>query len=159
MDFTKNTNLSIEKISENKTSGNELSVTKISDSTAEKTFTNNASFHFVTDTLTILWEPADSGCRLLRCFGNSPILNVPDMIDGRTVSEMGAYCFSRSRPRFPEKIYKTIFIDWKADRLLTRKILIFQLLEQSLMVPFLKKSLFLTVQQHFTMPHFITAVN
>jgi len=156
MDFTKNTNLSIEKISENKTSGTELSVTKIYDSTAEKTFTNNAFSHFVTDTMTILWEPADSGCRLLRCFGNSPILNVPDMIDGRTVSEMGAYCFSRSRPRFPEKIYKTIFI---ADRLLTRKILIFQLLEQSLMVPFLKKSLFLTVQQHFTMPHFITAVN
>lgn len=30
MDFTKNTNLSIEEISENKTSGNELSVTKIS---------------------------------------------------------------------------------------------------------------------------------
>ena len=42
MDFTKKTNLSIEEISENKTSGNELSVTKISDSTAEKTFTNNA---------------------------------------------------------------------------------------------------------------------
>lgn len=81
MDFTKNTNLSIEEISENKTSGNELSVTKISDSTAEKTFTNNAFSHFVTDTMTILWEPADSGCRLLRCFGNSPILNVPDMID------------------------------------------------------------------------------
>lgn len=111
MDFTKNTNLSIEEISENKTSGNELSVTKTSDSTAEKTFTNNAFSHFVTDTMTILWEPVDSGCRLLRCFGNSPILNVPDMIDGRTVSEMGAYCFSRSRPRFPEKIYKTIFID------------------------------------------------
>ena len=92
MDFTKNTNLSIEKISENKTSGNELSVTKISDSTAEKTFTNNASFHFVTDTLTILWEPADSGCRLLRCFGNSPILNVPDMIDGRTVSSHFTDC-------------------------------------------------------------------
>ena len=46
MDFTKNTNLSIEEISENKTSGNELSVTKISDSTAEKTFTNNAFSHF-----------------------------------------------------------------------------------------------------------------
>lgn len=61
--------------------------------------------------MTILWEPADSGCRLLRCFGNSPILNVPDMIDGRAVSEIGAYCFSCSRPRFPEKIYKTIFID------------------------------------------------
>ena len=38
MDFTKNTNLSIEKISENKTSGTELSVTKIYDSTAEKSF-------------------------------------------------------------------------------------------------------------------------
>ena len=56
MDFTKNTNLSIEKISENKTSGTELSVTKIYDSTAEKTFTNNAFSHFVTDTMTILWE-------------------------------------------------------------------------------------------------------
>ena len=54
MDFTKNTNLSIEKISENKTSGTELSVTKIYDSTAEKTFTNNAFSHFVTDTMTIL---------------------------------------------------------------------------------------------------------
>ena len=164
MDFTKNTNLSIEEISENKTSGNELSVTKISDSTAEKTFTNNAFSHFVTDTMTILWEPADSGCRLLRCFGNSPILNVPDMIDGRTVSEMGAYCFSRSRPRFPEKIYKTIFIDienqettLESGQAFNQKD--FELLEQSLMVPFLKKSLFLTVQQHFTMPHFITAVN
>ena len=42
MDFTKNTNLSIEEISENKTSVNELSFTNISDSTVEKTFTNNA---------------------------------------------------------------------------------------------------------------------
>ena len=50
MDFTKNTNLSIEEISENKTSGNELSVTKTSDSTAEKTFTNNhGSYSFVDD--------------------------------------------------------------------------------------------------------------
>lgn len=65
----------------------------------------------ITLSLIILWEPVDSGCRLLRCFGNSPILNVPDMIEGRAVSEIGAYCFSRSRPRFPEKIFKTIFID------------------------------------------------
>lgn len=76
MDFTKNTNLSIEEISENKTSGNELSVTKISDSTAEKTFTNNAFSHFVTDTMTILWEPADSGCRLLQLFWQQSLLNV-----------------------------------------------------------------------------------
>ncbi len=72
MDFTKNTNLSIEKISENKTSGTELSVTKIYDSTAEKTFTNNAFSHFVTDTMTILWEPADSGCRLSSPFWQQP---------------------------------------------------------------------------------------
>lgn len=63
------------------------------------------------NTLTLLWEPVDSGCRLLRCFGNSPILNVPDRIDERKVTEIGAYCFSRSRPRFPEAVYKTIFID------------------------------------------------
>ena len=63
------------------------------------------------DTLIFLWEPVASGCRLLRCFGNSPILNIPDMIDERELTEIGAYCFSRSRPKFPEKIYKTIFID------------------------------------------------
>lgn len=60
---------------------------------------------------TVFWEPVASGCRLLRCFGNSPILNVPDIIDRKKVTEIGSYCFSRSRPRFPEKIYKTIFID------------------------------------------------
>lgn len=47
MDFTKNTNLSIEEISENKTSGNELSVTKISDSTAGKKLYKYAFSHFV----------------------------------------------------------------------------------------------------------------
>lgn len=63
------------------------------------------------NTLTFLWEPVDSGCRLLRCFGNSPILNIPYRINNREVTEIGAYCFSRSRPRFPEAVYKTIFID------------------------------------------------
>ena len=106
MDFTKNTNLSIEEISENKTSGNELSVTKISDSTAEKTFTNNAFSHFVTDTMTILWEPADSGCRLLRCFGNSPILNVPDMIDGRQSVKLEPTVFPVPAPDFLRKFTK-----------------------------------------------------
>ena len=71
----------------------------------------NLSTEKTSDTLIMLWEPVDSGCRLLRCFGNSPILNIPDMIDGKEITEIGAYCFSRSRPRFPEKIYKTIFID------------------------------------------------
>ena len=71
----------------------------------------NLSTEKTTNTLIFLWEPVDSGCRLLRCFGNSPILNIPDMIEGKEITEIGAYCFSRSRPRFPEKIYKTIFID------------------------------------------------
>ena len=71
----------------------------------------NLSTEKTSDTLIMLWEPVNSDCRLLRCFGNSPILNIPDMIDGREIIEIGAYCFSRSRPRFPEKIYKTIFID------------------------------------------------
>ena len=60
-----------------------------------------------------LWEPVRSGIRLLRCFGNSPVLNVPSNIDGKEITEIGAYCFSRSRPRFPEKIYKSIFVDVK----------------------------------------------
>ena len=90
MDFTKNIILSTEKIAENKSRIDERSTA---------------------DTLIFLWEPIASGCRLLRCFGNSPILNIPDMIDKQAVTEIGAYCFSRSRPRFPEKIYKTIFID------------------------------------------------
>ena len=60
---------------------------------------------------TVFWEPVGSGCRLLRCFGNSPILNVPDKIDEKEVTEIGPYCFSRSRPIFPERTYKTIFID------------------------------------------------
>ena len=75
-------------------------------------FTNNTNLSTNKISInTVLWEPVDLGCRLLRCFGNSPILNIPDMIDGRKITEIGAYCFSRSRPRFPEKIFKTIFID------------------------------------------------
>lgn len=89
MDFTKNINLSI----------NQTSINKISTS------------YFITNALILFWEPVTSGCRLLRCFGNSPVLNVPGMINKKEIIEIGPYCFSRSRPKFPEKIYKTIFID------------------------------------------------
>ena len=65
----------------------------------------------INNSLICLWEPADSGIRLLRCFGNSPILNVPSNINGKEITEIGAYCFSRSRPGFSEHIYKSIFID------------------------------------------------
>lgn len=67
--------------------------------------------NIINNAFVFLWEPISSGIRLLRCFGNSPVLSVPEHIDGNEITEIGAYCFSRSRPRFPEKIYKSIFID------------------------------------------------
>ena len=67
--------------------------------------------NIINNTLVFLWEPAGSGIRLLRCFGNSPVLTVPDQLNGKKITEIGAYCFSRSRPKFSEKIYKSIFID------------------------------------------------
>lgn len=102
MDFTKNINLSTNQTSINKISTNE---------TLETTTAKDSFSCSITDALILLWEPVNSGCRLLRCFGNSPILNVPDIINEQKIVEIGPYCFSRSRPRFPEKIYKTIFID------------------------------------------------
>lgn len=102
MDFTKNINLSTNQTSINKIPTNE---------TLETTADKDSFSCSITDALILLWEPVHSGCRLLRCFGNSPILNVPDIIDEQKIVEIGPYCFSRSRPRFPEKIYKTIFID------------------------------------------------
>lgn len=102
MNFTKNINSST-----NTPFINELSTNGIQ----KKDSDINSFSHSITNILIFLWEPVDSGCRLLRCFGNSPILNIPDRIDGQTITEIGAYCFSRSRPRFPEKLYKTTFID------------------------------------------------
>lgn len=61
------------------------------------------------NTQIFLWEPTDSGIRLLRCFGNSPVLNLPDSLNGKAITEIGAYCFSKSRPKFPINLYKTVF--------------------------------------------------
>lgn len=102
MDFTKNINLPV-----NQTSINEMSINE----TLEKTSVKDSFSRSIANALILFWEPVTSGCRLLRCFGNNPVLNVPDMINEQKIIEIGPYCFSRSRPRFPEKIYKTIFID------------------------------------------------
>ena len=49
-----------------------------------------------TDTMDILWEPAGEGVRILRVYGNSLKVRIPDRIHGLPVTELGAYCFSAS---------------------------------------------------------------
>lgn len=104
--------------------------------------------NIINNTLVFLWEPAGSGIRLLRCFGNSPVLTVPDQLNGKKITEIGAYCFSRSRPKFSEKIYKSIFIDIRNVTTTQENGLSFNdssfdflSLEQNLMAHFLKKLL------------------
>ena len=46
--------------------------------------------------LFFLWEKISEGeIRLLRVFGEQPVVTVPGFIDGRCVRELGDYCFSR----------------------------------------------------------------
>ncbi|MBO5069514.1 MAG: leucine-rich repeat domain-containing protein [Roseburia sp.] len=53
------------------------------------------------------WEPAaDGGVRLLRVFGMMPEVELPAEIEGRQVTEIGAYCFAE-RPHLPEHYEKT----------------------------------------------------
>ena len=55
--------------------------------------------------LDILWEPAGKGVRILRVYGEHPMVMLPEVIDGQPVTEIGAYCFSRSEPRLPEQYF------------------------------------------------------
>ena len=58
------------------------------------------------DGLTIFWQPIakdGNGVRILRVFGNQPVLFLPKQIGGQDVTEIGAYCFSPSRPEFCKK--------------------------------------------------------
>jgi len=48
--------------------------------------------------LLFLWEKISEGeIRLLRVFGEQPVVTVPEFIDGRCVRELGDYCFSRRK--------------------------------------------------------------
>lgn len=55
--------------------------------------------------LDILWEPAGGGVRILRVYGEHPVVMLPETIEGQPVTEIGAYCFSRSEPRLPEQYF------------------------------------------------------
>ncbi|MFR8428882.1 MAG: hypothetical protein ACLVCH_16735 [Roseburia inulinivorans] len=49
-------------------------------------------------TIVFLWEKISEGeIRLLRVFGEQPVVTVPGFIDGRCVRELGDYCFSRRK--------------------------------------------------------------
>lgn len=60
---------------------------------------------FPAQKLDILWEPVDKGARILRVYGEHPAVMLPETIEGRPVTEIGSYCFSRSEPRLPEQYY------------------------------------------------------
>ena len=48
--------------------------------------------------LLFLWEKiSEDAVRLLRVFGEQPVVTVPGFIDGRCVRELGDYCFSRRK--------------------------------------------------------------
>lgn len=71
---------------------------------SDKTIAGQAA-GFSSQKLDILWEPAGQGVRILRVYGEHPVVNLPETIDGRPVTEIGAYCFSRSEPRLPEQYF------------------------------------------------------
>lgn len=69
-----------------------------------------------TDNLVLLWQETGEGIRLLRAFGNSPALTLPDCIGGRAITEIGPYCFSASRPRFSGAVHGSTVPQNDADR-------------------------------------------
>ena len=80
---------------------NQTSINKISTNKTLETTTAKDSFSCsITDALILLWEPVNSGCRLLRCFGNSPILNVPDMINKKESLKLDLIVFPAPAPNF-----------------------------------------------------------
>ena len=51
-----------------------------------------------TEQLLFLWEKiSEEDIRLLRVFGEQPIVKVPEFVDGKCVRELGDYCFSRRK--------------------------------------------------------------
>lgn len=58
--------------------------------------------------LTFLWQPVKDGARLLRVYGNSSQVELPDKIEQKTsqgveslnITELGSYCFAKRTPRF-----------------------------------------------------------
>lgn len=59
----------------------------------------------------IFWEKTQQGTvRILRVFGMLPLVSLPEQIDGMPVTEIGAYCFARTR-RLPEVYEQTELCD------------------------------------------------
>ena len=65
----------------------------------------NTTEEFTYQKLDILWEPVGDGARILRVYGEHPVVALPETIEGRPVTEIGAYCFSRSEPHLPEQYF------------------------------------------------------
>lgn len=70
---------------------------------------NFSGAHADGDPLSLLWQPDESGdgIRLLRVFGDSPVVVLPDTIEGKKITEIGDYCFAPSCPKFRGEVFRT----------------------------------------------------
>ncbi|MCH5267266.1 MAG: leucine-rich repeat protein [Lachnospiraceae bacterium] len=50
----------------------------------------------------LVWEPIETGARLLRVYGMQNVLTVPETIEGVPVTKIGAYCFAGTE-RIPDR--------------------------------------------------------
>ncbi len=50
--------------------------------------------------LGLLWQPAGDGARLLKVYGNTGTICLPDMVETRRITEIGVYCFAEREPEF-----------------------------------------------------------
>ncbi len=65
----------------------------------------NISENFHPQGTCILWQPAEEGLRIIRVYSSQACLSLPKTLGGRLVTEIGAYCFSASLPRYTGPLY------------------------------------------------------
>ncbi|MCD8018972.1 MAG: leucine-rich repeat domain-containing protein [Clostridiales bacterium] len=74
---------------------------------------------FPKQNLDILWQPVGEGTenvRILRVYGEQPCLQLPEKIENRPVTEIGAYCFFRSEPKIQGE-YFHFLMNQKEDKI------------------------------------------
>lgn len=58
----------------------------------------------------IFWEKTeDQNVRILRVFGMKPVVRLPEKLEGRSVTEIGAYCFAQTG-RLPEQYEESVLV-------------------------------------------------
>lgn len=58
--------------------------------------------------MVVWWQPARDGVRLVRMWGESPCVGVPDFVEGKPVVEIGARCFASAEPVLRGAVEETV---------------------------------------------------